>query len=153
MKGIDIQIASDEACPSSNEIRAWVNATLRQQKSSGSLVIRIVDESEMTTLNHHYRKKEKPTNVLSFRCNLPEALRGDILGDIVICASVVAQEANAQGKSFTQHWAHMVVHGVLHLLGYDHENDQDAASMERQEIAILSTLGFSDPYRVTNIHE
>ncbi len=153
MKGIDIQVATKVPCPTKSEIKEWVSATLNQQNTKGSLVVRIVDEPEMTTLNSHYRKKEKPTNVLSFKCNLPPNLRGDILGDIVICASIVASEAIAQQKTSKAHWAHMVVHGVLHLLGFDHENEQDASTMENHEITILSELGFANPYRVTHIHE
>lgn len=153
MKGIDVQVVTKESCPAKNEIKSWAKATLNQQNTSGSLVVRIVDEAEMVSLNHHYRKKEKPTNVLSFRCDLPSNIRGDILGDIVICASVVANEALAQDKTPQEHWAHMVVHGVLHLLGFDHENEQDATKMENHEITILSELGFANPYRVTKMHE
>ena len=153
MKGIDVQVVTKVPCPAKNEIKSWAKATLNQQNTSGSLVVRIVDEAEMISLNHQYRKKEKPTNVLSFRCDLPTHIRGDILGDIVICASVVAREALAQDKTAQEHWAHMVVHGVLHLLGFDHENEQDATKMENHEITILSELGFANPYRVTKMHE
>ncbi len=148
MSSVDIQIATQALHPTKKEIKNWVSAALKQQHKSGALVVRIVDEDEMTSLNHHYRKKEKPTNVLSFRCDLPVKLRGDVLGDIVICATVVANEATQQGKPLVAHWAHMVVHGVLHLLGYDHENDQDAIIMENHEASILNELGFADPYKV-----
>ena len=150
MKGIEVQVATKSHCPSKQDIKKWVKAVLQQQHTAGSLVVRIVDEEEIKTLNHHYRKKEKSTNVLSFKCNLPDNLRGDILGDIVICANIVATEASNQGKEFNHHFAHMVVHGVLHLLGYDHEIETDALEMENYEIAILKELGFADPYRVEN---
>ena len=126
MSDIDIQFATKKNCPSSSQIKKWIAATLTEQKRNGSLVVRIVDENEMKTLNHQFRNIDKPTNVLSFSCQLPPNLRGDILGDIVICAPVVALEAQEQNKSLTSHWAHMVVHGVLHLLGHDHEKDDEA---------------------------
>lgn len=148
---IDIQFATLEKCPTSDQIKMWINAVLK--KKNAKVVIRIVNEDEMIILNRQYRHKEKPTNVLSFPCQLPSKIRGNILGDIVICASVVANEANEQNKPFTAHWAHMVVHGVLHLLGYDHENEEDAVKMESLEIAILNDLGFSDPYGVKLNHE
>ncbi len=148
MKGIELQVVTTLPCPKKQDIKKWAQAALTQQQKVGSMVVRIVDEDEIKTLNHHYRNKDKATNVLSFKCNLPENLRGDILGDIVICASVVAFEAKTQGKEFNHHFAHMVVHGVLHLLGYDHEIETEAVVMENHEIAILKELGFSDPYRV-----
>lgn len=147
MTDFEVQIATKVSCPSRKQIKNWIKAALDEQKKKGSLVVRIVDEDEMITLNHQYRKKEKPTNVLSFKSQLPPSLGADVLGDIVICASVVAKESLAQNKSLEQHWAHMVVHGVLHLLGYDHENDTDALVMETHEIAILDKLGYPSPYR------
>lgn len=153
MKGIDIQVATKSLCPSKNEIKLWIKAALLQQNKKGSLVVRIVDEDEMTTLNHQFRNKQKPTNVLSFSTMIPEPLRGDMLGDIVICASVVAKEALEQHKAVQAHWAHMVIHGVLHLLGHDHEKETDANVMEQIEIEILHQLGFADPYKVENIYE
>lgn len=147
MTDFEIQIATQDHCPTATQIKRWIKAALDEQKKSGQVVVRIVDEHEMITLNHQYRKKEKPTNVLSFKSQLPPNLGAGILGDIVICASVVAKESLLQKKTLEQHWAHMVVHGVLHLLGYDHENDQDANVMENHEIAILDKLGFPSPYR------
>lgn len=111
----------------------------------GELTIRIVDESESAALNERFRHKAYPTNVLSFPYDA-EALDEPILGDLVICAPVVSREAAEQHKDARAHWAHLVVHGVLHLLGYDHENDADAEHMEARERAILATLGFPDPY-------
>ena len=117
------------------------------------LSIRIVTSDEITELNHSYRHKNNPTNVLSFPFELPPGMPVDelpnILGDIAICAEVVAREADQQHKSITAHWAHMVVHGTLHLLGYDHQNDTDAAQMEALEIHILQQLDFPNPYLAT----
>lgn len=153
MREIDIQFATEDSCPSKAQIEHWVTTALSQQKKEGALAIRIVDEQEMTSLNHQFRNKNKPTNVLSFPCQLPPSLRKHILGDIVICASVVASEATTQQKPMMAHWAHMVVHGVLHLLGHDHENEEEATLMEKEEVAILHELGFSDPYIVENTYE
>jgi probable rRNA maturation factor len=153
MKGIDIQVATQSHCPSNKEIKLWIKTALLQQNKKGSLVVRIVDEEEMTTLNHQFRNKQKPTNVLSFSTMIPEPLRGDMLGDIVICAAVVAKEALEQHKAVQAHWAHMVIHGVLHLLGHDHEKGSDANVMEQSEIEILHQLGFADPYKVEDIYE
>jgi len=125
--------------PSSASLRAFARAALPARH--GELTIRIVDESESRTLNRDYRGKDKPTNVLSF------GGEGAVLGDLVICAPVVAREAAEQGKPPRAHWAHMVVHGCLHLRGYDHERADDAQRMEAREIRILGNLGFSDPYR------
>src|SRR5690606_500913 len=110
------------------------------------LSIRIVDRDEIQALNAQYRHKNTPTNVLSFPCELPPAVDVPLLGDIVICAQVVQEEAAAQHKAELSHWAHMVVHGTLHLLGYDHMDDAEANEMESLEIEILNTLGFANPY-------
>ncbi|MDP9140932.1 MAG: rRNA maturation RNase YbeY [Pseudomonadota bacterium] len=107
----------------------------------GELTIRIVDVAESQTFNRDYRGKDKPTNVLSFQGE------GEILGDLVICAPVVASEAKAEGKLLRAHWAHMVVHGCLHLRGYDHEHDDEARRMEAREVRILGELGFDNPYQ------
>ena len=110
------------------------------------LSIRIVDEAESADLNHTYRHKSGPTNVLSFPCEVPDGVPLDLLGDLVICAPVVAREAQAQGKASEAHWAHMVIHGVLHLRGYDHIDTAEAERMEALEIDILSRLGYPNPY-------
>jgi len=122
--------------------------TLKQTDSAGSICLRIVSGEEMRSLNEQYRGKNKLTNVLSFPADLdslPENL--SLLGDIAICAQVVKFEAKQQNKSEQHHWAHLTVHGVLHLLGYDHQNDTDAKDMETLEIEILSSLDVPDPYR------
>lgn len=144
---IEIQRASDAAeLPSDEQFTAWVMATPAAGRETAELVIRLIDEAESQELNHHYRGKKKPTNVLSFPFLAPPGFPGDHLGDLAICAPVVAREAQEQGKALEAHWAHMVVHGVLHLLGHDHQNDHEAEAMEALEVAILSKLGFPDPY-------
>ncbi len=138
--------------PTAPLLRRYAKHTLQDRVPAAEMTIRIVDEAEMTNLNGTYRGKYYPTNVLSFPFDMPDDVELDlpILGDLVICASVVAQEAIQQHKTVDAHWAHMVVHGTLHLLGYDHEQDAAAARMEAQEITILKTLGFSDPYKIPN---
>ena len=111
-----------------------------------SVTVRIVDEFEMTELNEHYRGKAGPTNVLSFPFENPPGAESNILGDIVVCASVLEREAHEQNKTLMSHWAHILVHGVLHLQGYDHETDEEAQEMEAMEVEILSHLGYPDPY-------
>jgi probable rRNA maturation factor len=108
--------------------------------------LRIVDEAEMTGLNEQYRKKSGPTNVLSFPADLPQGVNSPFLGDIIICAPVVAKEAKDQGKSLDSHWAHMTVHGILHLQGYNHIDNTEAEQMESLEIKIMQQLGFANPY-------
>jgi probable rRNA maturation factor len=145
---IDIQTACTEPVPEEDDLRNWLEAALqgRTSNSTPELCLRLVGEEEMATLNQTYRGKSGSTNVLSFPADLPASLGLAILGDIVICAPVVAREAAEQGKSATAHWAHMAVHGALHLLGYDHVSAADAAIMEPLETAILATLDFPCPY-------
>ena len=108
--------------------------------------MRLVDEEESQTLNREYRGKDKPTNVLSFPSDLPAVVENDLLGDLVICVPVVAREANEQGKSLEAHWAHLVIHGLLHLMGYDHQTDEEALQMESRERELLQQLNYPDPY-------
>ncbi len=136
--------------PSARLIQAWASAAAGAKGRQATLSVRVVTPRESERLNGHYRRKPKPTNVLSFPAELPMgALRGEAkpLGDLVICARVVAREAREQGKSLAAHWAHMVVHGTLHLLGYDHEADDEAERMESREKRVLKALGFPNPYR------
>jgi probable rRNA maturation factor len=143
---LEIQRIVDGAdIPDDLSFSQWVAATPAKE---GEMVIRIVDEAESQALNHHYRGKDKPTNVLSFPFEAPPGVPSDHLGDLVICAEVVSREAEEQNKALDAHWAHMVVHGVLHLMGYDHQNDDSAEEMERLEIEILGQMGFPDPYQV-----
>lgn len=129
--------------PSPAALREWASAALGA--AEGELTIRIVDEAESHELNRRYRGKDKSTNVLSFPYD-GDMLGMPVLGDLVICAPVVQREAREQGKDARAHWAHMVVHGCLHLLGYDHEKDDEAEVMESRERQVLAGLGFDDPY-------
>ena len=135
--------------PSSPSFREWVEAALRgaRRRKATELSIRIVGAKEGRALNRDYRGKDYATNVLSFPAELPPGIKLPLIGDLVICAPVVAREAREQGKNPRDHYAHMTIHGVLHLLGHDHENDADAQRMEALETRILASLGIGDPYR------
>ncbi len=135
--------------PDDTKIQNWLNQVLNQHHNA-EISIKIVDLDEMRSINLQYRQKDKPTNVLSFPSNLPEGLPITFLGDLVLCPPVIEQEALEQNKSLESHWAHMIVHGTLHLLGYDHEIETDAQKMENLEINILDTLGFTNPYGAMN---
>jgi probable rRNA maturation factor len=145
---VDIQIASTTPAPTEEEIRSWIAASVagRTEQEQVEVCVRLVDDDEMTQLNKTFRGKTGSTNVLSFPASLPGELGLPLLGDIVICSPVVAAEAAEQGKSSSAHWAHMTVHGTLHLLGYDHIEEEDAATMETLETAILAQLNYSNPY-------
>lgn len=145
---IDLQIASEniENLPSEEQIQQWANAAVRAQTMEPEITVRIVDEAESHQLNLNYRGKDKPTNVLSFPFECPDEVELTLLGDLVICRQVVEQEAREQDKPLMAHWAHMVVHGCLHLLGYDHIEDAEAEEMESLETEIMLGLGFEDPY-------
>ena len=132
--------------PASTSFRKWVAAALKGRIREADLAIRIVDEREGQALNRHYRGKDYATNVLSFPAELPEGVKLPLLGDLVICAPVVAREAAEQGKPVAAHYAHLTVHGVLHLLGWDHEDAREAECMEQLEREILAGLGLPDPY-------
>ncbi len=146
MVELDLQLASENAgIPSIEDFQRWVDAALAEHDGA-QLTVRVVDEDEITELNRTYRNKDKPTNVLSFPFEAPAEIELALLGDIVICAKVVQDEAAEQGKPLQAHWAHMVIHGCLHLLGYDHLEDQEAESMEGVEISLLADLGYANPY-------
>lgn len=136
--------------PAAASFRRWAAAALDGRIREADLAIRIVGEDEGRALNRHYRGKDYATNVLSFSADLPEGLpegvRLPLLGDLVICAPVVSREARDQGKAPNAHYAHLTVHGVLHLLGWDHENTPEAEAMEQLEREILAELGVADPY-------
>lgn len=137
--------------PAAVSFRKWVAAALDSRIREADLAIRIVGTKEGRALNKHYRGKDYATNVLSFPADLPESLpegvRLPLLGDLVICAPVVAREAREQNKPIAAHYAHLTVHGALHLLGWDHDDDRDAECMEQLEREILATLGIADPYQ------
>ena len=143
---VDYQVAEGVVAPEFSDIHRWARAALADSGKVTELSVRVVDEQEGQALNEKWRGKNAATNVLSFPCSLPEGVPDFMLGDVVLCAPVVEREAAAQGKTEAAHWAHLLVHGILHLLGYDHEQDADARRMEKQEVAILAGLGFSDPY-------
>ena len=136
--------------PAAVSFRKWVAAALAGRIREADLAIRIVGSKEGRSLNHHYRGKDYATNVLSFPAELPEGLpkgvKLPLLGDLVLCAPVIAKEAAAQGKPVTAHYAHLTVHGVLHLLGWNHEDTREAECMEQLEREILAGLGLPDPY-------
>lgn len=146
---LDLQIAcSTEQLPEPHDFQVWLDAALAEQKNEPQeITVRIVSEQESQTLNQQYRGKDKPTNVLSFPFEAPPGISMNLLGDLVICADIVKAEASAQNKALLDHWAHMVIHGTLHLLGYDHENDTDADLMEQLEINLLAKLEIDDPYQ------
>jgi probable rRNA maturation factor len=143
---VDIDNAvSDAWTPTAHDIEQWVNVALQKQ-APAEINIRIVSAEESAHLNQTYRGKPGATNVLSFPADIPEVVQSPLLGDLVICASVLEKEAAEQHKPLGAHWAHIVIHGVLHLLGYDHIGDDDAATMENLEINLLKQLGYDNPY-------
>jgi len=143
---LDLQRAGRFAdVPSDEQFEAWVTAAL-QSRSDAELTIRLVGREESRDLNRTYRGKDRETNVLSFPAELPEGIDLPLLGDIVICAPLVEQEALEQAKPVEDHWAHLTLHGVLHLLGYDHVEESDAEVMEALETSLLAVLGIDDPY-------
>jgi probable rRNA maturation factor len=162
---VDLQNPYDfDTIPDKKDLQIWSNATMQKSElldinDTVNLVVRVVNEDEGIELNHSYRDKKSATNILSFPYEVPE-YAADIpelqdeysqqyLGDLVLCEKVVITEAKAQNKTLKQHWAHLIVHGVLHLQGYDHIDDNDATIMESLEIEILEKLGFDNPYSVS----
>ncbi|MFP1918513.1 rRNA maturation RNase YbeY [Lonsdalea quercina] len=145
---LDLQIACEnsEGLPSEAHFKRWLDTVLPQFQAESEVTIRIVDEAESHELNHTYRGKDKPTNVLSFPFEAPPEVELPLLGDLIICRQVVEQEAAEQEKTLEEHWAHMVVHGCLHLLGYDHIEDSEAEEMESLETEIMQGMGYADPY-------
>jgi probable rRNA maturation factor len=156
MLELDIQRISDlDLAPEDEELRAWAAAALPATSGRVQLALRLVDEVESRELNHRYRHQDRATNVLSFPAELEPGLSGVLrdagepvpLGDVVICVPVMYREAAEQGKTLRQHWAHLVIHGVLHLLGHEHETPAGAQRMEALETELLQGFGFGDPYR------
>ena len=145
---IDLQIACEQesGLPTTEQIEQWATAAVQPQSDEVEMTVRIVDEAESHALNLNYRGKDRPTNVLSFPFECPDEVELPLLGDLVICRQVVEREAQEQEKPLMAHWAHMVVHGSLHLLGYDHIEDDEAEEMESLETQIMTGLGFADPY-------
>ena len=153
---VDYQVGSNVPAnvyvPDEQLVTSWIEAVLEvvSHDKPVQVSVRIVNKQEITTLNGKYRNMNKTTNVLSFPYEAMPGVELPLLGDIVVCAEVVNEEAQQQGKSLPQHWAHMIVHGALHLLGYDHIDDTEAQQMESVEIKVLSILGFSNPYGEIN---
>lgn len=148
MNSVEIQrVFEISSVPASTRMSEWASAVMADRVEDSELVIRVVGIEESSALNQQYRKKKGPTNVLSFSYEKSDTVPLETFGDLVICAPVVEKEAAEQKKSLDAHWAHMIVHGVLHLLGYDHIEEADALEMEALEQAILGGMGFPNPYR------
>lgn len=151
-----IQLQNASTCkdiPKKNQFNTWVSAALQSQPKNGfphTITIRIVDEVESAALNQLYRKKNGPTNILSFPYQKHPGIKNNLLGDLVICAPIVVYEAYSQKKNLTAHWSHLVIHGMLHLIGYNHIKNNEAKEMEQLEILLLKKLGYSNPYREIN---
>lgn len=147
MHTLEIQTATSIATvPSEQEFQRWVDAALAGKQDSAEIVIRLVDEAESAQLNEQYRHKQGPTNILSFPVEIPEGIELNLLGDLVVCVPVIIAQANEQKKPVKNHWAHIIIHGVLHLLGFDHIKEDEAECMESEEIRILNTLQIDNPY-------
>lgn len=146
---MDIQnVSGFDSLPANDSIIAWAKQALDQKHQNAEITLRIVDMKEGIKLNQEWRKKDKATNVLSFPVGEKIEQAPNLLGDIVICAPIVEQEAKEQGKNYAAHWAHLIIHGMLHLQGYDHETEEEADIMESREIQILEKIGYENPYTV-----
>jgi probable rRNA maturation factor len=143
MYTIHLQNASQTKHPTKKQFQSWIELVLKHLKTKGEITILLVDKPEIRALNKQYRHKDKPTNILSFTTDIELA---PLLGDLVICSPLVIEEAKAQQKKIIHHWAHLTIHGVLHLLGYDHENEKEATIMENIEIQLLASLEIGNPY-------
>lgn len=146
MNPVLLNNATEASVPSVEQFNTWVNAVIQQHGNYFQVSIEIVDEATSQDLNKTYRGKDKPTNVLSFSLELPEFVKEDLIGDLAICAQVVEQEALEQNKPINNHWAHLTIHGALHLLGYDHIDNIEAEEMESLEIKLLGQLDIQNPY-------
>jgi len=144
---LDLQIACDGNVPGQQQFQQWVDVALQQVTEDCELSIRLVDQAESAELNGTYRGKYYATNVLSFPFEAPVEIEPILLGDLVVCVPIVLKEAIQQNKLVEHHWAHMIVHGCLHLLGYDHIDDDEAQEMESLETTLLKSLAISDPYQ------
>ncbi len=145
---LDLQLAvkDETGLPEFADVHHWLETVISPFQSQAEVTVRIVDTEESHQLNHEYRGKDRPTNVLSFPFEAPPEVEIDLLGDLVICRQVVEREAKEQNKPLIAHWAHMVVHGSLHLLGYDHIEENEAQEMESLETEIMQKMGYEDPY-------
>ncbi|MBI2802222.1 MAG: rRNA maturation RNase YbeY [Gammaproteobacteria bacterium] len=143
---VEIQRACRVVTPTNAELRRWLKQAIQPYRDAATVTVRIVDEVEGSALNKRWRGKTGPTNVLAFPLEGLETIAPDLLGDIVVCAPVAAAEAEIQHKTLKQHWAHLIVHGALHLLGFDHLRRTEARAMEAVERHVLADLGYPDPY-------
>lgn len=146
---IDIQLATEKTLPFSKKIlRKWVKTALGETYKAHELTLRFVDKAEIQDLNRTYRQQDKPTNVLAFPSEIPDEIKKihPFLGDVIICPDILQEESEANATPLEAHWAHIVIHGTLHLLGYDHIEMEEAEIMQSLETQLLSTLGFSNPY-------
>jgi len=155
---LSVDVADSQALPSLEDFCLWVNTAIKAKPIAPiprkpELSIRLVDNEESQDLNKQYRSKDKPTNVLSFPAEFPEGVDVPLLGDLVICAPVVINEASEQNKTAFSHWAHMTIHGTLHLMGYDHIANADATLMETTETQLLQSLGYANPYATPYVTE
>ena len=149
MNSIDLQIIhATPGLPSQQQLQQWLDMALEDYPQDTEIVVRIVDEQESAELNQNYRDKQGPTNILSFPFEAPDipGMELNLLGDLVICAPILKKEALEQQKNLLDHWAHILIHGVLHLIGYDHIDEQEAEIMENKEITILQKLNIRNPY-------
>ncbi len=146
---IDVVLVNDDAleAPSLSQFISFLKPLAEHLQVNKELCIKVVDQAESCYLNSRFRGKDKATNVLSFASELPEFVDSNHLGDLAICSDVVVQEALDQNKKVIDHWAHLTIHGCLHLLGYDHIDDDEALVMEALEVALLSKLSIGNPYR------
>ncbi|RZU97815.1 rRNA maturation RNase YbeY [Spiribacter vilamensis] len=147
MGDLDLQCVTDEWVPDDRAFEHWVATALAGRRDDWEVAIRLIDAPESQTLNRDYRGRDQPTNVLSFPAALPVGVTLPLLGDLAICAPVVHREAREQGKTAEAHWAHLTIHGVLHLLGFDHMDSVEAEAMEAEERGIMAQLGYDDPYQ------
>jgi len=154
LRQLDIQRIVDlGALPSDDDFQLWVEKALADYSQDAEVVIRIVNIQEMIALNSQYRGKQGATNILSFPFDVPEGVEGiDLLGDLVVCAAVLEQESKQQNKVLSAHWAHIIIHGVLHLLGYDHLTGDEAIEMESKEIVLLQELHIDNPYQENEVN-
>jgi probable rRNA maturation factor len=144
---VELQVVDDtDSVPDAGHFSRWASAAAAGKAEHGELSIRVVDEAESQSLNSRYRDRQYATNVLAFPVTLPDEFGLPLLGDLAICRNVIEREAREQGKETEAHWAHMVVHGTLHLLGYDHQTQAQAHLMESREVQVLQGLGYADPY-------
>lgn len=148
---MDIQnVSGYDSLPTNESIIQWAGLALDEQHKDAEITLRVVDTEEGLKLNKAWRNKDLATNVLSFPVGEPIEHAPNLLGDIVVCAPIVVKEAKEQKKDVESHWAHLIIHGILHLQGYDHQSDEEAHEMESKEINIMDKLGYNNPYETTS---